>query len=330
MSQPSSGAPRFAVWSLRDRVALLAGLWCYFAAILTINNFVYAGMVGRPISWLEALRFPLINYSLWTLLTPVILVFCDLIRKRRWRLAPWLLAHGAFGVLVLLVNAAAWIPFTQRAGDFANVAPFSWRFVYLLFWQSAAWNFWMYWAIVGISNGLDNYLRVRHANLRAAQLEAQLARAELETLQAQLHPHFLFNTLNLVSSLIETYREVADDVIGDLGALLRMALESSAAQETTLAQELAGLDIYLRIQRLRFDDRLEIRQQIDPDTLGLAVPRLILQPLVENAFRHGLSRRAGQGTLLIGSRRENDRLVLRVADNGPGDRGGYASAKGIA
>jgi two-component system LytT family sensor kinase len=239
------------------------------------------------------------------------------------------MAHAAFGVLVLLINAAAWVPFTQHEGDFAHVPPLSWRFVDLLFWQSVAWNFWMYWAIVGISNGLDYYFGVRRANLKAAQLEAQLARAELEGLQAQLHPHFLFNTLNLVSSLIETDRDSADDVIGDLGTLLRISLESGAAQETTLADELAVLDIYLRIQRLRFDDRLTIRQEIDRGTLQLAVPRLILQPLVENAFRHGLSRRAGPGDLLIAAKREDDRLILQVADNGPGSPGGCENAKGI-
>lgn len=326
---PVAVSPPAATWSLRRRVAVLAGLWCYFAAQLAVNNYVYARMVGRAIGWMEALRFPIINYVLWTLLTPFILLFCQWIRRRRWPFAPWLAAHAAFGVLVLLINAAAWVPFTQRAGDFAHVPPLSWRFVDLLFWQSVAWNFWMYWAIVGISNGLDYYFGARRANLKAAQLEAQLARAELEGLQAQLHPHFLFNTLNLVSSLIETDRDMADDVIGDLGALLRISLESGAAQETTLAEELAVLDIYLRIQRLRFDDRLTIRREIAPDTLQLPVPRLILQPLVENAFRHGLSKRAGPGNLLITSQRQDDMLVLQVADNGPGDPGGGANAKGI-
>lgn len=317
--------PSSAAWSLRRRAAVLVGLWCYFAAQLAVNNFVYARMVGRPIGWTEALRFPLINYVLWSLLTPFVLAFCQWARRRRWRSGPWLVAHAAFGVLVLLINAAAWVPFTQRAGDFANVRPFSWRLVDLLFWQSVAWNFWMYWVIVGISNGLDYYLGARRAN----QLEAQLARAELENLQAQLHPHFLFNTLNLLSSLIETDRDIADDVIGDLGALLRISLEGSAAQETTLAEELAVLQIYLRIQRLRFDDRLTIRQEIAPDTLELPVPHLILQPLVENAFRHGLSKRTTPGHLLIASRREADRLVLEVADNGTGDPGGGESGKGI-
>jgi LytS/YehU family sensor histidine kinase len=186
----------------------------------------------------------------------------------------------------------------------------------------------MYWVIVGIFYGLDYYFGARDAQIRAAQLEGQLAKAELEVLKSQLQPHFLFNTLNLVSSLIHTDAASADDMVGDLGALLRMSLESHAAQEVSLAEEMKALELYLNIQRLRFQDTLTVEIKIDPKTLEARVPHLILQPLVENAFRHGISKRVGPGLLKIESENGNGILKVRVSDNGPGAKA-HIAAPGI-
>jgi two-component system, LytTR family, sensor kinase len=307
-----------SAWSSGRRLAVITGAWCYFAVLLTVNNYVYPAMMGQPVTWHDAARFPILNYAIWTLFTPLVLLFCERIRRLHWRSGLWIAAHSAFAVLILLLIAAAWIPFTQAEGDLAHVARGSWHFVSILFWQSVAWNLWMYWVIVGIFYGLDYYFGARDARVRAAQLEGQLAKAELEVLRSQLQPHFLFNTLNLVSSLIHTDAASADDMIGDLGSLLRMSLESQAAHEVPLAEEMKAVELYLNIQRLRFQDTLTVEVQIDPKTLEARVPHLILQPLVENAFRHGISKRVGPGLLRIESENGNGMLKVRICDNGPG------------
>jgi two-component system, LytTR family, sensor kinase len=314
-----------SAWSGPRRLAVIIGAWCYFAALLTINTYVYSKMMGQPVSWREAARFPIINYAMWTLFTPVILFFCGRARRITWKLL-WVAAHTTFAVLILLLNAVAWVPFTPAVGDLANVSRHSWRFISLLLWQNAAWNLWMYWVIVGIFYGLDYYFNARDAEIRAAQLEGQLAKAELEALKGQLQPHFLFNTLNLVSSLIHTDAAAADDMIGDLGSLLRTSLESHAAQEVSLAEEMKAVELYLNIQRLRFLDSLTIETRIDPKTLDARVPHLILQPLIENAFRHGISKRVGVGVLRIESDQKAGILRVRVFDNGPGANGTAAPA----
>jgi two-component system, LytTR family, sensor kinase len=315
-----------SAWTGTRRLAVITGVWCYFAALLTVNNYVFSAMMGQPILWREAARFPVINYAIWTMLTPVVLFFCERIQRLHCKAGLWVAAHSALAVLVLLFNSAAWIPFATDNNAFENVPRFSWRFVSLQFWQSVAWNLWMYWVIVGIFYGLDYYFGARDARIRAAQLESQLAKAELEALKSQLQPHFLFNTLNLVSSLIHTDTASADDMIGDLGSLLRMSLESHAAQEVALAEEMKALDLYLNIQRLRFQDTLTVEIQIDPNTLSARVPHLILQPLVENAFRHGIAKRVGLGRLRIESAEHDGDLKLRISDNGPGAKGKVASS----
>jgi two-component system LytT family sensor kinase len=321
MSGPSSSA-----WSGRRRLAVITGAWCYFALLLTVNNYVYPAMMGQPVSLREAARFPLINYAIWTLFTPLILFFCERIRRRSLKTALWIAAHSVFAILILLLIAAVWIPLTPAEGDLAHIPRMSWRFLSILFWQTLAWNLWMYWVIVGIFHGLNYYFGARDSKLRAAQLEGQLAKAELEVLKNQLQPHFLFNTLNLVSSLIHTDAASADDMIGDLGSLLRISLESQAANEVPLAEEMKAVELYLNIQRLRFQDTLTVEIQMDPNTLEARVPHLILQPLVENAFRHGISKRVGPGLLKIESRQVNGKLKVRISDNGPGTNVQIASA----
>jgi two-component system LytT family sensor kinase len=310
-----------SAWSSRRRLAVITGAWCYFAVLLTLNNYVYPAIMGQPVTWREAARFPALNYAIWTVFTPMVWFFCGRIRRLRCKAPVWLAAHSAFAILILLLIASIWIPFTQPSDGLPNIPHASWRFLSILFWQSVAWNLWMYWVIVGIFYGLDYYFGERDARVRAAQLEGQLAKAELEVLKSQLQPHFLFNTLNMVSSLIHTDAAGADDIIGDLGSLLRISLENHASQEVPLAEEMKAVELYLNIQRLRFQDTLTIDLQVDPETLAVRVPHLILQPLIENAFRHGISRRTGAGLLTIKSERNNEQVKVCISDNGPGSRG---------
>lgn len=175
-----------------------------------------------------------------------------------------------------------------------------------------------YWVFVAAHQSLTNYRRFRERELRASQLESRLAQAQLEMLRMQLHPHFLFNTLHAVSTLIHKDPDAADDMVSQLSDLLRMTLENIGRQEVSLREEVDFLQRYLDIQQTRFHDRLHVTLDIPSDTLDARVPNQALQPLVENAIRHGLDERTGEGTIEISARETGQVLTVTVRDNGPG------------
>jgi len=184
------------------------------------------------------------------------------------------------------------------------------------------WALMTYSAIVGISYALAYNRESRARALRAAHLETRLAEARLKTLEAELHPHFLFNTLHAISTLLHTQPDSADRMITRLSDLLRITFSRSGAACIPLHEELEFLQKYLEIEQTRFQDRLTVDYDIDPDTLDAEVPRLILQPLVENAIKHGVAPRMEPGTISISSHRDGAGLCLSVRDNGVGLTGG--------
>jgi two-component sensor histidine kinase len=175
----------------------------------------------------------------------------------------------------------------------------------------------IYWALVGFGMALGAQRRVRERARRADYLELQLARARLQLVKMQLHPHFLFNTLNAISALIHADPEVADRMVARLGHLLRLALEHFGAEEVSLRRELEFLEAYLEIEQARFGPRLRVEIDAGPDVLGAQVPYLLLQPLVENSLRHGLSPDRG-GRVAVRARRAGAALRLEVEDDGRG------------
>jgi two-component system LytT family sensor kinase len=179
-------------------------------------------------------------------------------------------------------------------------------------------NLIVYWLIVWASQALRYYKRYRESELQASQLAAQLAEAQLQALKMQLHPHFLFNTLHSISSLLSRDTEAARRMIARLGDFLRLTLENSGAQEVQLRDELDFLKCYLDIEGIRFYDRLEVRMEVDPQALSARVPNLILQPIVENAIRHGIAPRSTPGMIEIKAQRSGEMLRLEIKDNGPG------------
>lgn len=180
------------------------------------------------------------------------------------------------------------------------------------------WVLMTYLFIVGLAHALEYRRESERRALDAAHLETRLVEAQLESLQRQLQPHFLFNTLNAISGLMRTDVEAADRMMDRLGALLRMALDSSNMQEVPLKDELEMLQKYVDIEQVRFGPRLHVSIRVEPETLAALVPNFLLQPLVENAVRHGIAPHPRQGRIVIEARREADRLVLRVSDNGDG------------
>ena len=180
------------------------------------------------------------------------------------------------------------------------------------------WLLMTYLFLIGVAYALE-YRRESEARaLNASQLETRLVEAQLQSLQRQLHPHFLFNTLNTIAGLIRSDPDGADQMIDRLGDLLRMTLHKSSIQEVPLKEELDVLQKYVEIEQTRFGDRLNVEMHIPPEVLDAQVPSLLLQPLVENAIRHGIAPNARPGWLAVHAQREGDELVLQVRDSGDG------------
>jgi len=188
-----------------------------------------------------------------------------------------------------------------------------------------------YCIILAVSYTRDYRKQLRDREVQASRLEGQLAKAQLHSLKSQLHPHFLFNSLNAISTLMRTDMDSAERMLDMLAELLRRSLRESAVQEVPLHQEMDFVGRYLDIEKVRFSNRLNVVMDIHPEVPEALVPHLILQPLVENAIRHGIGPKVDPGTVRITARRENDYLVLEVSDDGmgPGLRRSSMTGEGV-
>ena len=289
---------------------------------------------GPAASYLDALRQTMPQWFTWGVFSLVIIRIASRIAPGR-SLAQRLLLHlplsflvtAAYFLFSLLVDALL-----SRRLAVGNTSDAMLAFANFKQFLGGAfqWNYLIYWLIAGgwlawdyNRESQDRKLQAAQLELKTAQLEQRLTEARLLNLKAQLHPHFLFNALNTISAFVEKDPRGARQMIEHLGDLLRFSLEHSEDQETTLAAELAVLDHYLAIQRVRFEDHLRLRTEIAPDTLSAAVPSLILQPLVENAIRHSVAQQTAPVCLTIHSAREDGHLRLQVSDDGTGLPAGW-------
>ena len=297
------------------------GVWVFIAFLTAFSMYRFNRIFWKPSSsfW-EELRIPLINGLIFATFTPVVLQVALRypIERANWRLRTVLYCGGA----ILFTTAHALVRMlVYPVDDYASghAFPLGWSLLGRLFLYNLPDDcFAVYLPVVAIAHVLWYYHEFRDRDLRTSQLETRLAQAQLKALKSQLQPHFLFNTLHSISSLMLTNVQAADTMLVRLSDLLRMSLESNTVQETTLNREMQFVNGYLEIEKMRFGDRLQVRCEVHPDTLDACVPHLLLQPLVENAIRHGTSRRAEGGEVWITAMRRNDDLHIEVGDNGPG------------
>jgi hypothetical protein len=236
------------------------------------------------------------------------------------RIGFWLLNHVAAALFFAGIYAVftSWLvagePSVMHPGQILT-------FSYLMgkFWlHYVVVYFLIYWVVMLGHLGWHYYSRFREREVETAQLQRELVEARLEALRMQLNPHFLFNTLHAISALIHESPAAADRVLARLSELLRLSLDQTKPQEVPLSEELSFLDRYLEIEQTRFAEHLTVQKQIDAETLSALVPYLILQPLVENAIRHGIEPRESPGLLRVCASRKDGQLELRVIDNGDG------------
>jgi signal transduction histidine kinase len=297
---------------LAKRALAIWGGWTLYAFFAASQNYVSRAYAGR-IRFATALQYSALDSSLWAALTPLLfwLAGKTVIRRANWWWTiPVLLVAGIALAVIHLQAFVHLLPLIGYPADF--------RFQQSVIVTKFHSDVLTCWTLFGIRHGVEYYRRYRIRELKASQLEAKLAVAQLEVLKMQLQPHFLFNTLHAISALMYRDVESADRMLTRLSDFLRLALDSAGVQEVNLKEEIEYLDKYLEIEQVRFGDRLEVRRTIDAATLDLLVPNLILQPLVENAVRHGIAPRASGGRIDVRAQAADGTLAIEIADDGPG------------
>lgn len=242
----------------------------------------------------------------WLVLAPLLIGADRILPIARDALTPRLLAHLPLSVLFTLAFRYVF----RMVADLSGVRA----------WADApaSWAWLAYWAVLGAYLAVDYHEQIHQRAARTQELERLLAQSRIETLRTQLNPHFLFNALNAVSAHVEGAPRTARWMLEQLGDLLRLSLDHADEQEIPLQQELAFIDRYLKLQKIRFDNRLDVIVDVEPPALRAMVPTFILQPLLENAIRHGIARRSTAGLIEIQAWHENGSLHLSVRDDGPG------------
>lgn len=303
----------------------ILAFWTFLALLTAANRLLGPRPPGvEPPLPSAAVGLAFVESYLWAALTPLVFwLACRFSPERGHRLRRGLLLAGVGLLLAILMDV---IDDFLRIEVFRIPRPGNLQFQPL---QSIG-RFWFlndlitYIAVLAAGFARDYFLRYRRRQeeavrlqAQAAQLQAQLSEARLAALRTQLNPHFLFNTLHAVSALVERDPNGVRRMIARLSELLRHTLEGADEPEVTLRQELAFVERYLEIMRIRFQDRVEVDTRADPDVLDALVPNLILQPLVENAIKHGMDELDGVGRIRIRARRQGDRLLLSVQDSGP-------------
>jgi two-component system LytT family sensor kinase len=315
--------------ALRSYSVQLVATWLAVALFFSAENVLVGAARHRPFDWQWDVYHEFVYWLTWAAFTPLVLA-----GGRRWPLgggAGWRTIAMHLGRMALLAPAQILTTYTAHylllafAGHRPPVTLAAW----LIDLQSGiVWGtltgFLYYWLILGVQAAFVYQRMYQEQRVASAELEGRLSEARLEALRLQVHPHFLFNTLNAISAFVEGDPERARWMIARLGELLRRTLDGGTAAELPLTRELDLLAPYLEIQRIRFGERLSIEVEVPDGAADALIPTLMLQPLVENAVEHGVSRRTDAARVRLRAVRDGDRLRLEVADNGPGPIGGRA------
>lgn len=317
-----SSAPRRRLWLL-----IFAG--CVIAGVLDALQAALQGVFGfwGTFRW-QTVTFQGVEWLFLGGLTLLTYALSQRYPLRRPRLSRALLVHSA-GALVLCVAWATMGALLRRGLEGGGEAPFvhelaSWMLT------SVPWSFFLYFAVLGSIHAFTYYVEARDRELVATQLSGQLAEARLRALRAQLQPHFLFNTLNAITVLVRDRRgALAVRMLDLLSDMLRHVLRPDQPHEIPLRDELQLVKQYLGIEQIRYSDRLQLIYEIDDNTLDARVPSFVLQPLIENALRHGVADVTEGARLEITARRVDDLLELTVRDNGRGLGHGRGTGMGL-
>jgi sensor histidine kinase YesM len=307
----------------------LVALWSLVGLAFASELYLSNNSLGRPITWGEAVRSPLEDWYVYGILSLPVVWLARLYPPEggsRWTTAAIHLAAAlVFSFLWVVLRALVGMVDSSVVGDSAT---FGEIFGPLLV-KTFPFSLLIYGVIVSISHALDYYRKYHDRTVQTLELEKHLTEARLQALLHQLKPHFLFNTLNGIASLMHTDVEAADRMLVRLSELLRITMSHTGAPQTTLREEVAFLERYLDIERIRFRNRLDVVIEIDDDVIDAQVPSLILQPIIENAVKHGVEPQSRSGRIELRGARRDGQVVLTVSDNGVGIPEGGPKREGI-
>ncbi len=312
------------VGSVVRRTLILTAIWTVPVIIGTAGHFFGMAVEGRGMPNSHIFGHSFAMWYAWIPATPLIFALHRALPLdgRGWRRA--VLAHATLATLVFLFQSWALLVTGRMTGHLPATRSVLMRLTDLVVNQYL-FDLLTYAGVLAVAIGLDYARRYRDRDLRASQLQAQLASARLDALRAQLQPHFLFNALNSVAMLIRRERkQEALDVVVGFGELLRYVLEESGTKDVPLSDEIRFLQRYLQIEQVRHRERLIVDLRVAPEAEHALVPNLILQPLVENALRHAVGTSTAPTTLRIDASRRSSRLHLEVEDDGPGLPAGFS------
>jgi two-component system LytT family sensor kinase len=315
------------------RWILIVCAWTIVGLLFTVQEIVLARVDGGHVNWLAFGAIEIIYWNVWAAYTPLVIGLAKRFPLAGPRLVPHIAIHSVAAlVMAPLASVTEYLlssGFLRLLSRFTDsVSPRDLPTFTDSLLSMGVTGLLTYWFVVGLYQAFHFYQAAMERQTRAAQLQTQLSQAELENLKSQLHPHFLFNSLHTIGILMQEDVEAASHLLVSLGDLLRMALERRD-NEITLRSELEFVDKYLEIEQTRFHDRLKVFTDVPPDLLGIYVPSLALQPLVENAIKHGISVDSTAGRLEIAAQRHNGTVRLRVRDDGPGPAPGSRPRFGV-
>jgi len=322
-------APRSSILRSLGSALLLVGFWTLVGLAFASQFYLSSAQIGRTVSWTQAITYSLADWYVWAIISVPVLRFARRFppdAANPWRVAAIHLA-GALVASSIYVVLRSWI---GVAHSHLIEEPVTFREVFQpLLVKTFPFNLLIYGVIIAISHAVDYYRKYHERTVHALELEKHLTEARLQALLRQLKPHFLFNTLNGIASLMHRDVDLADRMLVRLSELLRLTMNRTAQPLTTVREEMAFIQKYLDIERIRFSDRLTASVEVQPEAMELQVPNLIVQPLVENAIRHGIEPHPRRGQIDVNVTRVPEGVQVEVRDNGGGVPEGGFKREGI-
>ena len=317
LKSPTPAKPITIMESRHTKWIALIAVWAAVGLILSTEVFFTMRVTRPDIGFWDVSAAQYARVSMWALLTPLVLWLRGVVPLRTGRFVGGVSFHVCLSLAIMSGYYLSRIALmVVQQGEL--LAEF-WSIAWNNFFGRNLIDVLFYWAIMGGGYTFEIYRKYKNEQIKGAQLESRLIQSELSALKQQLHPHFLFNTMNTIAVLVREKRnDEAISLLSKLSTLLRISLDSSRVEEVTVRQEMAFLERYIDIQKVRFEDRLTVLTDISAEALEARIPNLLLQPLVENAILHGVAPKNGPGEVVVSGRVREGRLYLEVAADGMG------------